>query len=350
MTAPTHLFVANPMAQSGRNAARIDHALRLLRAAGIHARPLPTEPGGRTVEAVREALAEESYRCVIAMGGDGTFREVAEGLLESPRRDAVTLGMLPAGTANNHGRSFGLGAGERALPRNVEVLAAGRETRLDAGKLEAMDEAGRTVARAAFFDSVGFGIGAAVIAARNVDRDRVRRLGRAFALYRDELVYAGALLRTLVSSRSTDIDFVVEVVADGTRYEARLTELLIRGTRVYAGGWVVDPSARHDDGLFEVFRFPTPRDWLLRATLGLSVGPLSRAGLVAPAAPPGTVRASRIDVHFRLPEGVAPPPCQLDGEEFPRKARASIEVVARALRLIVPDAAREAVHSVRRSV
>ncbi|MDI3281863.1 diacylglycerol kinase family protein [Polyangium sp. 15x6] len=337
MTAPTHLLVANPMAQSGRNAARIEVALRLLRAAGLHARLLPTEPGGRTVQAVRDALAEAPYRCVIAMGGDGTFREVAEGLLESPRREAVALGMLPAGTANNHGRSFGLRAGEGALARNVRVLAAARETRLDAGKLHAMDGTGGTIARATFFDSVGFGIGAAVIAARNVDRDRVRRFGRAFALYRDELVYAGALVRTLVSAPSTDVDFVADIVADGSHDEARLTELLIRGTRVYAGGWVVDPTSRHDDGLFEVFPFPTRRDWLRRATLGLSVGPLARAGLVAPAAPPGTRRASRIDVQFRVAEGGAPPPCQLDGEEFPRAERASIEVLARALRLIVPD-------------
>ncbi|MDI1428470.1 diacylglycerol/lipid kinase family protein [Polyangium sorediatum] len=337
MTALTHLLVANPMAQSGRNAARIDVALHLLRAAGLPARLLPTAPGGRTVQAVRDALTKEPYRCVIAMGGDGTFREVAEGLLESPRRDSAALGMLPAGTANNHGRSFGLRAGERALERNVRVLAAGRETRLDAGKLHAMDGAGRTVARATFFDSVGFGIGAAVIAARNVDRDRARRLGKAFALYRDEFVYAGALIRTLVASQNPDVDFVVNVVADDARFEARLTELLIRGTRVYAGGWVVDPTSRHDDGLFEVFPFPTRQDWLRRATVGLSIGPLARAGFVAPTAPPGTRRASRIDVHFRVPEGGAPPPCQLDGEEFPRAERASIEVIARALRLIVPD-------------
>ncbi|MRG93781.1 diacylglycerol/lipid kinase family protein [Polyangium spumosum] len=339
MPAPTHLLVANPMAQSGRNAARIDRALRLLRAAGLGARLLPTEPGGKTVQAVRDALAEEPYRCVIAMGGDGTFREVAEGLLESPRRDAVTLGMLPAGTANNHGLSFGLRAGEGALDRNVRVLVIGRETRLDAGNLEAQDGAGRTVARATFFDSVGYGIGAAVIAARNVDRHRARRLGAA-ALYRDELVYGGALLRTLLSAPRTDVDCVAEVAADECRYEARLTELLIRGTPVYAGGWVVDPTARHDDGLFEVIPFPTRRDWLLRATLGLSLGPLARARLVAPDAPPGTRRSARIDIHFRVAEGDAPPPCQLDGEEFPRHERASIEVLPRVLRLIVPAAAR----------
>src|SRR5262245_33755168 len=105
MAAPLHLLVANPMAQSGRNAARIDRALRALRMAGLESRLLPTAPGGATAPAVRDELDRGEYRCVIAMGGDGTFREAAEGLLGSSRRDEVPLGMLPAGTANNHGRS-----------------------------------------------------------------------------------------------------------------------------------------------------------------------------------------------------------------------------------------------------
>ena len=53
------------------------------------------------------------------MGGDGTFREVATGLLDSGRAEDVALAMLPTGTANDQGKSFGLDAGEAALERNV---------------------------------------------------------------------------------------------------------------------------------------------------------------------------------------------------------------------------------------
>jgi len=282
MSAPTHLLVANPTAQSGRNAARIDAALRLLHSAGIYARVLPTESGGRTTQAVREALETEPYRCVIAMGGDGTFREAAQGLLESARHEEVALGMLPAGTANNHGLSFGLRAAEGALEENVRVLALGHETRLDAGELQAMAESGAKLAAATFFDSVGFGIGAAVIAARNAERQRVRRSPAIAKLYRDKLVYGGALLRTLASSRSAEIEVVASIVADGVTQEpGPLAELLIRGTRVYSGGWVVDPTSRHDDGLFEIFIFPSRGKWLARAAIGLGLGPLVRAGLAA---------------------------------------------------------------------
>jgi len=339
MSAPTHLLVANPTARSGRNAASIDRALRALDAAGLRARLLPTEPQGRTVASVRDALDREEYRCVIAMGGDGTFREVAQGLLESARSRDVSLGMLPAGTANNHGRSFGLQAGDGALNRNVAVIAAGRETRLDAGELHTVAGTGTraTTGKAMFFDSVGWGIGAAIIAARNVDRARIARMGSIAHVYRDELVYAGALLRTLARRRGSDLPNGVSVVADGEPHElGPLAELLIRGTRVYAGGWVVDPTSRHDDGMFEVIPFSTRQTWLSSAALGLYGGPLVRAGLAVAAAPPGTLRASRIDIHFRLREGDSPPPAQLDGEELPSAERATITVIARAVRLIVP--------------
>ena len=334
MKAPTHLLVANPTAQSGRNAARIDRALAELRASGLHARLLPTDPGGRTSRAVGEALAREPLRCVVAMGGDGTFREVAEGLLDSGRADEVALGMLPAGTANNHGRAFGLRAGDAALAGNARIVAAGRETRLDAGRLHLVDAAGATVWRGAFFDSVGWGIGAAVIAARNSERG-----GALGSIARDKLLYGAALLRALASARPGGADVVASIsVNRGPSQERRLAELLIRGTRVYAGGWVVDPAARHDDGAFEVFSFPSRAGWVARAAAGLSLGPLVLAGLVAPAAPPDTQRASFVEVELRVAPGGATPACQLDGEEMPPCARASIEVVPRALRVIVPAA------------
>lgn len=337
MTTATHLLVANPVARSGRNAARIERALCLLDAAGLKSRLLATEPGGRTAAAVRAALREPVCRCVVTMGGDGTFREAAEGLLGSGRGEEVTLGMLPAGTANNHGNTFGLEAGESALQRNVEIIAAGRETRLDAGELHAEGGAGETITRATFFDSVGWGIGAAVIAARNAALPQIRRLGPIARVYRDESVYGGALLTTLLRTRRSEVDAFASVVVDGERRElGRLAELLVRGTRVYSGGWVVDPTSRHDDGMFEVIPFRTRRDWLSRAAIGLHGGRLVRAGLASGGPPPGTMRGSRIDVRFDLREGAEPPPGQMDGDELPRAERVSIEVVPRAVRLIVP--------------
>jgi diacylglycerol kinase family enzyme len=338
MSSRTHLLVGNPTAQSGRNAARIALARELLEAAGIACDFLPTEPEGRTVAAVRAALDAGDHRCAIAMGGDGTFREVAAGVLESRRRDDVALGMLPTGTANDQGRSFGLEASEEALPRNVAVIAAGLETRLDAGKIHALSAGGVTVAEAMFFDSAGFGISARVLAARNADRKVVEQLGPIKELYRDHLVYAGALLRTFLESYVISDKFDATVTTDGAVHQLTdLTDLIIKGTRIYAGAWVFDRASRHDDGLFEVVPFRGKRDWMSKAMVDIDGNPITEEMLntigVSHSKP---FSGARINLRFTVPEGRAPLCAQIDGEEFPATPRVMIEVVPRALRLIVP--------------
>ena len=182
----THLLVGNPTAQSGKNQERIDRALALMKDAGLATDLLPTLPGGKTIAAVRAALESGSYRTVIAMGGDGTFREVAAGLYTSQRREEVSLGMLPTGTANDQGKSFGLQSDEAALTRNVDVIRAAHETRLDVGIYRAGGVSGPADY---FFDSCGWGLSARVLAQRNKDRAVVETLGPLKELYRDHAVY-----------------------------------------------------------------------------------------------------------------------------------------------------------------
>jgi diacylglycerol kinase family enzyme len=332
---PTHLLVANPAAQSGRNAARIDRALRHLEALGLRPRLLPAQPHGGTVAAVRGALAREGFRCVIAMGGDGTVRDVAEALLQSEARGGVALASLPAGTANNLGRSFGLDVSEGALERNVEIIARGRETSLDAGRLHTMDEAGTTVARACFIDSVGFGIGARIIARRNRDRPRVEHDRLLRHLLRDQRLYAVATLAELTSPDHGR--FGASLIADGKPlFFDEITELLVNGTRVYAGRWILDRTSLHDDGLFETAVFCGKRRWLAKA----AVDTIGGAALerVSPGWNPLStlLRVSRLQIRFHVPGGAAWPAIQVDGEELPPAARAEIEVIPRALRLVVP--------------
>lgn len=336
--ASTYLLVVNPTARSGRNRERAAAARALLASRGAASELLLTEPQGRTIGLVAAALDTGRYCTAIAMGGDGTFREVAAGVFCSERREEVTLGMLPAGTANDQGKSFGLSSNERALEANVEVVLAGRETRLDAGRLRALDPAGAEVASALFFDSAGWGISARVLARRNRDRKRVARHGYLRELYRDQLVYAGALLKTFLESYAVSDTFIAELRVDGEpRRIDRLTDLIVKNTRVYAGSWILDRNARHDDGLFEVVPFRGRRDWVSKAMIHHEVNPLSMKLLAAIGlehTPP--FRAARMELRFEVPEGHASLSAQLDGEEFTATPRAEIEVLPRALRLIVP--------------
>jgi len=331
----THLLVGNPTAQSGKNAERIDRAVKGLARIGVACDVLPTLPAGGTIPAVADRLRGSGYTCVVSMGGDGTFREVASGLLDSGKAEAVTLGMLPTGTANDQGRSFGLDAGEAALERNVQVIAAGRETRLDAGRFTAEGHP-----PAWFFDSAGWGISARVLRVRNEDRAVVEKQAPLLkALYRDHLVYAGALMRVFLESYVVSDVFRAEVVdAEGKRTVLEgLTDLIVKGTRIYGGAWVFDRTSKHDDGFFEVVPFGGKLDWTSKAIVDLDGNPLTEEMLNAIGVEHShPFRVSKATVHLTWPAGGAQPAAQIDGEEHPATDRATIEVVPRAIRLVVP--------------
>jgi diacylglycerol kinase family enzyme len=330
---PTHLLVGNPTAQSGKNRERIDRALSLFAERGVDVELLPTLPGGATIGAVTRALEERpSVEVVVAMGGDGTFREVAAGLYGSARRTEVALAMLPTGTANDQGKSFGLAATPAALARNVDVVVTGVRAKLDVGVYEAL---GRTDL---FFDSAGWGFTARVLAQRNVDRKVVEGLGPLKEIYRDHAVYAGAFLKTFVESAFTSDLFVAHATLDDRPLVLEgLTDLVVKNTRVYAGSWVFDRTSRPDDGAFELVPFRGKLDWTSKAIVDLDGNPLHEEVLnqvgIEHSKP---IRFSRLTLRFDVPAGGPSLAAQLDGEEWPAAPEVTIQVVPRGLDLVVP--------------
>ncbi len=335
---PSVMLVGNPTAQSGLNGERIERARSLLQARGIAHELWFTEPDGLTVAKVAEALRARGDVIAVSMGGDGTFAEVARAIIASGRTDEVPLAMLPTGTANDQGKSFGLDADDGALERNIEIMLAGRETRLDVGHLRAFDESGVAVREEYFFDSAGWGISPRTLQLRNDDRDAIARVPVLRAVYRDQLVYAGALLRTFLASYVEEQKFDVEVEADGQRLAwSGLTDLIIKGTRIYGGMWVCDEAARHDDGLFEIVPFQGKRDWISKVLVmlrgpNIELDDLAKMGLQHSTG----CSAKQIQLFLRPRPGGTPLVGQLDGEVFPTSARVDIEVLPRVLRLIVP--------------
>ncbi len=335
----SYLVVGNPTAQSGKNEKRIELAVEHFKAAGVRCDFIATQPEGKTIETVRYVLDHGGHDVVVAMGGDGTFREVASALLDSARRTEVALAMLPTGTANDQGRSFGLSSDPDELEHNVRVALARRETALDGGRLTSRDASGNALFTGYFFDSAGWGISARVLARRNMDRRIVERVPIVRELWRDHALYATAALATFLESYVVSDKFAVRASVDGKPLTlSRLSDLIVKNTRVYAGAWVLDRTSRHDDGYFEAVPFRGKRDWTSKILVDLEGNPLTEERLNALGVRHSRpFRFRRLDLAFHAPRGGAPLAAQMDGEEVPFGPRATIEVLPRVLRLVVPS-------------
>ena len=331
-----HLLVGNPTAQSGRNARRIDEARRLLHEAGLDHDFLPTRPEGKTVGDVAKALSGGAYRVVVAMGGDGTFAEVAKGLLAGGTD--TTMAMLPTGTANDQGKSFGLDSDESSLAHNVSVLAEGHTAPLDAGRITAFGALDDVLKVDHFFDSAGWGISALALRMRNEDRRLVGGIPIVRELYRDQLVYAGAILRAFAKSWVQEQPFEATVQTPaGHQYFEGLTDLVVKNTRIYAGAWVLDATGSPEDGEMELVPFRGQAEWAARGIVHHEQIPvnepdLNEVGLSLSA----SIRAPWFDIRLHDRPLGQPVESQIDGEEWIGSQRVRIDVLRHALRLVVP--------------
>lgn len=145
-------IVLNPAAGRGAAGRARDTVTRAFRAQGWTVELLITERPGHATELAREA-ATAGARHVIAVGGDGSVHEVANGLLQAGTE--TLLGVVPIGSGNDFAKLLGVfrHSPERAVAR---VVTAQRR-RFDVGKVG--DEW--------FVNSMGFGFGPAVVRLRN---------------------------------------------------------------------------------------------------------------------------------------------------------------------------------------
>lgn len=335
------LLVANPTARSGKAKRYIDKAMEALEEAHLHPEFFATLPQGATVEALAERLEKDDAARVIYMGGDGTFAEAAKGIILARERTGidVPLGMLPMGTANDQGRSFGIVAGVKALPRNVEVIAAGVEQWLDVGRIEALDEGGEPVATDLWFDSCGVGLSARILFQRNRDREFVERMPLVRRVYRDKLVYTSATIRSLLSGMVSRTSFAAELSVDGETSELTgVTDILMQGTILYAGDWIFDADAKPDDGRFEVVVLRGHADWAAAAIGGHKRNPVTGDDLEVLGVPRRSVpKAKHIELRLFKPAGLDEIPAQIDGEEWISTNHYRVENLFHHLRIVVPE-------------
>lgn len=96
-------LILNPTAGSGKALEGYEKVKALLQQAGVEYTLFTTKRSGDGTELAKKAVAD-GFTTVCALGGDGTVREVALGLLDCP----AALCILPCGTGNDFIRSLGI--------------------------------------------------------------------------------------------------------------------------------------------------------------------------------------------------------------------------------------------------
>ncbi len=335
------LLVGNPTAHSGKAGKAIKAAMHVLEQARLHPEFFATLPDGATVPALSERLETGDIARVIYLGGDGTFADTAKGIIlarESYGVD-VPLGMLPMGTANDQGRSFGVRAGIKALETNVQIIAEGIEQWLDVGRVEALDEAGVVVAQDLWFDSWGVGLSAQILAKRNRERELVAKVPVIRQIYRDKLVYVRAGISSYFRSLLRRRKCAAEITIDGERHEYQgVTDIVITGTILYGGDWIFAPECKPDDGKFEVVIMKSHADWASATVVAHKKLPVTEDELEVLGVRRRRWNAGKhIEVRLFRPTGISKLHSQIDGEEFTYADHYRIENLFHHLRIIVPE-------------
>ena len=189
----------------------------------------------RDAAAIARREAEAGRRLIVALGGDGTISEVANGILEAGAGARTELGIVPRGTGGDFRRTL-------ELPHDISEAARrirdGQARLVDAGRVHFRGHAGQTLMHH-FVNVASFGFSSTVATRANASS---KRFGGRVAFF-------GATLRALASYDNTDVWLTIH---DRPRERRRVLMAAIGNGRFFGGGMKICPEAQIDDGALDL--------------------------------------------------------------------------------------------------
>ncbi|WP_082501569.1 diacylglycerol/lipid kinase family protein [Williamsia sp. Leaf354] len=295
--------LVNPTSRNGAAMATAREAIAAMTARGVSVDARSGSSAADAAMIAREAVAQagdptSGIDAVVVIGGDGTIGPV----LEAARGTRVRVGLIPAGTGNDHARALAIPTGD--VSGAIDIITAGHTRRCDLARLTVGD-------RTTTFGTVAaIGLDAAVTE-RAVNMAHPRGQSR----------YALAAVAEIAALRPRRF----RVTVDGIVHEMDLVMASVGNTPSYGGGMRICPQARIDDGLLDVTLVEhTSRLRLLRLFPTIYRGThISRRGV-------HTLRARTVTI-----ETAEPTPVSADGELL-GVTPVTIEIDASAMDFLSP--------------
>ncbi|HKI92773.1 MAG TPA: diacylglycerol kinase family protein [Gaiellaceae bacterium] len=306
MSAKT-VFLVNPASDNGVTGTRWPELANRAAHLGLEGETLFSERPGHLID-LAERAAREGAGLVVAVGGDGTLNEVANGLVRAG--GDTELATIPIGTGMDFVRTYRIPS---RFEDAVVVARDGTPRTIDVGRVSYHAWDGSDAERClANVGSVGM---SAAVAQRANGMSKTLG-GRATFFY--------ALVRVFLEWQNTVVTVELE---GGERREALMHDVIVANGQYHGGAMRLAPEARPDDGLFDVVVIGdiTKRDFV-------TTSPKIYRGtyLKHPKVELLRSRTVSVDADEHLP-------IELDGEQV-GTTPARFEIVPGALRVRVPAA------------
>jgi diacylglycerol kinase (ATP) len=235
------LVVVNPNAAGGR-AGRTFEPLRGV----IERRMGPvdvalTERRGHAIDLAKQAV-RGGYTLLVAVGGDGTFHEVANGVLEAG--GLASVGHIGQGTGGDFRRALDI---PHRLDLYLDAIVEGRDRAVDVGRIRYRTLEGET--RTRYFVNI-LSAGMSGLVDRYVERTTKAFGGKA--------AYFLASLRALADCRRVTLRCRSSLHGAPDSRDTSAYLIAICNGSYFGGGMRMAPMARPDDGRFEVVSMSAP--------------------------------------------------------------------------------------------
>lgn len=124
--------------------------------------------GFGSVERLSRTMANNGYRTIVVVGGDGALNDAVNGIMnsEAEEREKIALGIIPNGIGNDFAKYWGLDSDD--YKGAVDVLIHRRLRKIDVGVYSCFDGNGH-VSRY-FLNAVYIGLGARIVRITNETR------------------------------------------------------------------------------------------------------------------------------------------------------------------------------------
>ncbi|PYE18710.1 diacylglycerol kinase [Williamsia limnetica] len=225
MTTRRIAALINPSARHGLGAGAAETALTALATHGLDV----TEMIGRDAahaQQLAHTAARSDHDAIVVIGGDGSVRMA----LEAARGTGMPIGLMPAGTGNDHARALGIPVDDPLAA--AAIVGAAHERSIDLAQITLAD--GST--------SV-FG----TVAATGLDA-LVTERANMMARPKGQLRYPIAAVAEIVKLKP----FHYRITVDGVTIERDLVLASVGNTPSYGGGMQITPAAIVDDGSLDL--------------------------------------------------------------------------------------------------